>query len=88
MIYFSPQYFADSPVFVKQPQDVTGDSGVEEKVEAVEASKRTITVSSLQLRGQRNMSGSVLQCEATNGNQAETVSTKIEVKIFRTNKNI
>ena len=62
--------------------------GVEEKVEAVEASKRTITVSSLQLRGQRNMSGSVLQCEATNGNQAETVSTKIEVKIFRTNKNI
>ena len=58
--------------------------GVEEKVEAVEASKRTITVSSLQLRGQRNMSGSVLQCEATNGNQAETVSTKIEVKIFRT----
>ena len=27
MIYFSPKYFADSPVFVKQPQDVTGDSG-------------------------------------------------------------
>ena len=56
--------------------------GVEEKVERVEASKRTITVSSLQLRGERNMSGSVLQCEATNGNKAETVSTKLEVKIF------
>ena len=57
--------------------------GVEDKVEAVEDSKRTITVSSLQLVGQRNMSGSVLQCEATNGAKAETVSTKIEVKIFR-----
>ena len=53
---------------------------VEEKVEQVEGSKRTVTVSSLQLRGERNMSGSLLECEADNGDTPEVVSTRLEVE--------
>lgn len=53
---------------------------VQEKVERVEGSKRTITVSSLQLRGERNMSGSQLECQADNGDRPEVVSTRLEVE--------
>ena len=53
--------------------------GIEEKVEQLENSKRMMTVSSLCLVVSRNISGSVLECEASN--EAEEHSRKVNTKV-------
>jgi len=56
--------------------------GIEEKVENLDGTKRMITVSSLTFETFRNISGSVLECEASNESDEESlfVNTKIEIE--------
>ena len=56
--------------------------GIEEKVENLDDTKRMITVSSLTFEAYRNISGSVLECEAINESDEESrkVSTKVEIE--------
>jgi len=56
--------------------------GIEEKVENLDGTKRMITVSSLTFETYRNISGSVLECEAINESDEESrkVSTTVEIE--------
>ena len=56
--------------------------GVKEKIERVEDSKKTITVSSITFTAARNMSGAVLECEASNksDDNIEKVNTTVVIE--------
>ena len=56
-------------------------SGVEEKIENLEGSKRTVTVSSLKFVGTRNMSGAMLECQALSDVTDHVMRVKTEVVI-------
>ena len=54
-------------------------SGVEERIEMISESKRSMTVSSVMLTGVRNMTGSVLECEVS-GQENMRVSSEIVIE--------
>ena len=55
--------------------------GIEEKVENLDGTKRMITVSSLTFETFRNISGSVLECEAINESDEESLKVKTKIEI-------